>query len=119
MSNISFNTLREANAYRASDADKYHFCDKWTNAQWMMALVGEVGELANYLKKVDRGDFSLEDKKIEIGKELADIQIYLDLLALNLNIDLGEVTVDKYNEVSRRIDAGVFLTHDNKWYIQK
>jgi NTP pyrophosphatase (non-canonical NTP hydrolase) len=115
MSKISFETLRQANAYRASDADKYNFCDKWTASQWMMALVGEVGELANYLKKIDRGDFTLEEKKIEVGKEIADIQIYLDLLALYLDIDLGTVTVDKYNEVSDRIGAGVYINHNDTW----
>jgi NTP pyrophosphatase (non-canonical NTP hydrolase) len=57
-----------------------------------LALCGEVGELANLIKKEWRGD------KIEFGKlrdELADIRIYLHLLSVSLNIDLDTAVCDK------------------------
>lgn len=119
MSGLSFDTLRAANKYRGEQAKQYNSCVEWTHAQWMMALVGEVGELANYLKKVDRGDFTLDEKFLDIAKELADIQIYLDLLALKLNVDLGKATVAKYNEVSRRIGSNVFLSLDDTWRVEE
>lgn len=54
----------------------------WAPEQWLQALVGEMGEYANFRKKYDRGDLTPEEFKIEAGKELADFQLYLDLLAM-------------------------------------
>lgn len=76
---------------------------------WVTALVGEIGEAANFIKKVDRGDFTLDEMRDEIGKELADAQTYLDILAARLDISLEKATISKFNEVSRRIGCDVFL----------
>jgi hypothetical protein len=66
---------------------------------WACALAGETGEACNLIKKLRRGDaIDTED----IGKELADVVIYADLLAARLGIDLGEAVVQKFNEVSDR-----------------
>lgn len=54
----------------------------WVPEQWLQALVGEIGEYANFRKKYDRGDLTAEEFKVDAGKELADVQLYLDLLAL-------------------------------------
>lgn len=109
MSKITFQQLRDANVQRLSSS-KYKLCEQnWQPAHWVQALVGEVGEAANLLKKVDRGDFTLESVRSEIAKELADIQCYLDILAYKLDVDLGDATVSKFNEVSRRIGSGVKL----------
>jgi len=114
---LTFNTLRQANVLRASKAEAYNECEKWGHAQWMQALVGEVGELANFLKKVDRGDFLIESISEDIANELADIQTYLDLLANHLNVDLGEATASKFNKVSKRIGADVFIKYDLSDYV--
>lgn len=106
---LTFNALRAANTERIGSS-KYRQCEEnWTPAHWMQATVGELGELANLLKKVDRGDFPFEQVKAEVGKELADVQTYLDILALKLGVDLGQATVDKFNEVSERIGSPVRL----------
>ena len=110
---LTFALLREANAQRLS-ARSYRVCEThWTPAHWMQALVGEVGELANILKKVDRGDFPMADVRIDVARELADIQTYLDILALKLDVDLGAATVDKFNEVSDRVGAPVYIYEDD------
>jgi NTP pyrophosphatase (non-canonical NTP hydrolase) len=114
---LSFNTLRGANV-RRHDTDKYAKCADWIPAQWMQALVGEVGECANLLKKVDRGDFPIESVREEISKELADIQIYLDLLAYKLGVDLGAATQSKFNEVSERIASNVYIGDDGDWHLK-
>jgi NTP pyrophosphatase (non-canonical NTP hydrolase) len=57
-----------------------------------LALCGEVGELANLIKKDWRGD------KVEFGKirdELADVRIYLQLLSVALNVDLDTAIRNK------------------------
>lgn len=107
---LTFNALRKANAERIGSS-KFQECEKhWTPAHWMQATVGELGELANILKKVDRGDFPFSEVKADVGRELADVQTYLDILALKLGIDLGRATIDKFNEVSERIGSHVTLT---------
>jgi NTP pyrophosphatase (non-canonical NTP hydrolase) len=84
----------------------------WTVDQWFKALVGEIGEFADWSKKYDRGDMTQEEFIREASKELADAQCYLDLLAARLGIDLGEVTRLKFNEVSERIGVRITI-HPN------
>jgi NTP pyrophosphatase (non-canonical NTP hydrolase) len=113
---LSFDTLREANVARLQDS-KYKRCEEeWTPAHWMQATVGELGELANIMKKVDRGDFTLEEAREAIGKELADVQTYLDIMAYKLGINLAQATKDKFNEVSRRIGSLVYIGDGDGWY---
>jgi NTP pyrophosphatase (non-canonical NTP hydrolase) len=75
--------------------------------------VGEVGEVANLIKRVEcYGSLHKNGQVIttdEIGDELADIQAYLDLLAQHFGIDLGEATRRKFNAVSKRRGVEVFL----------
>jgi NTP pyrophosphatase (non-canonical NTP hydrolase) len=82
----------------------------WCLAQWSNAVLGELGEAANLIKKVDRGDFTLDETRESIGKELADVQTYLDILAFRCGIDLGEATISKFNEVSDRVGVNIKLS---------
>ena len=54
----------------------------------VVCLVGEVGEFANELKKVVRGDASFEDRRAALSEELADTFIYLMKMAAQTGIDL-------------------------------
>lgn len=108
-SRLSFATLRKANLERANTTEKYAVCKTWTLDQWFKAVVGELGEFANISKKVDRGDFTLEEAKQSLAKEIADTLIYLDLMAHNLDIDLGSATIEKFNEVSQRVGSNIYL----------
>jgi NTP pyrophosphatase (non-canonical NTP hydrolase) len=81
----------------------------WSPAQWFQAVVGELGEYANFRKKYERGDLTEEEFKYEAARELADAQTYLDILAFRLGIDLGVATINKFNEVSRRVGCEVML----------
>lgn len=112
---LSFDVLRLANIERlpqfkngkGEPAHSEPDGSDWTNGEWICAVVGELGELANLVKKVKRGDISLEEARPAIAKELADVQIYLDITAFRLGVDLGEATVKKFNEVSDRVGANV------------
>ncbi len=106
---LDFDTLRAANRERARTAEKFAECRSWTAADWMLALTGELGEAANMIKKIRRGDFTLGAVREDVGRELADVAIYLDLLADHLGINLGAAVRSKFNEVSRRIDSPVRL----------
>ena len=68
------------------------------------ALAGEVGEACNFIKKIERGD---PIPASELGKELADIVIYADLIASKLGLSLGQCVVNKFNEVSDRVGSNV------------
>jgi NTP pyrophosphatase (non-canonical NTP hydrolase) len=79
----------------------------WTPEQWGNALAGEVGETCNLIKKIcSRGeDIPLS----EIGKEIADVVTYADLLCARLGLDLEDVLRQKFNEVSARKNCSVML----------
>lgn len=118
---LTFNTLAEANTARAkqfrnSKGKKSHAkgIKEWTPEKWACALSGEVGELCNLIKKGFRGDFDPTNKeyKKDIANELADVQIYLDLLAQRLGVNLGKATIEKFNHKSRVVGAKVFIRED-------
>ena len=112
---LTFNTLRSANLARRTT---FKISNEWTPAQWLQAVVGELGEYANIMKKVDRGDFTLEQAKQSLADELADVQTYLDLMANNIGIDLGAATMDKWNRVSERHGCNIMIAADD-WHYKK
>jgi NTP pyrophosphatase (non-canonical NTP hydrolase) len=79
-------------------------CHDWSHNDWFTAMVGEVGELGNILKKIRRGDLNLEDWETRraVGKELADIASYLFIHADKMDFNLAKECIEKYNEVSER-----------------
>lgn len=91
----------------------------WSPMEWAAALTGEVGELANLLKKVRRGDVTMEQSQQAIADELADVQTYLSILAKQCGVDLGKATVRKFNAVSRRVGAPVFITFPNSYSVDE
>jgi NTP pyrophosphatase (non-canonical NTP hydrolase) len=121
---LSFRTLREANRKRLPQfrnalgeiAHTETDGSDWTAADWLTATVGELGELANVMKKVRRGDLTMEEANEMLRHEIADTMTYLDILALRLGIDLGEAVREKFNIVSRRVGAKVFIGYDDDWH---
>lgn len=124
---LSFNTLRGANIARlpqfknakGEPAHSKEDGSDWSLNDWMTAVAGEVGEAANMLKKVKRGDLTLEEARPAIAKEFADIVTYLDILAKQAGIDLGDAVVSKFNEVSNKIDSTVYIQGDDWHYKNK
>lgn len=121
MSKLTFDALRAANEARlplfknSKDEparDKPDGSD-WSLSDWMNAVSGEVGEAANIIKKIRRGDMSLDEARVELAKEFADIACYLDLVAKQAGVDLGAAVISKFNEVSKRI--GVSVTIDEEF----
>ena len=104
---LTLAVIREGNRIRNSEYvnPKGERVDvtEWAHADLFTALTGELGELGNFLKKVRRGDFTLDEAHEDIRKELADILTYLDMLADSLDVDLEIAYIGKWNEVSRRI----------------
>lgn len=120
MNRLTFDDLRRANIARLPEFRNAHGVpahakedgSDWDRAAWLEALVGEIGEYANFSKKFRRGDITEEEFLTHARKEIADAQIYLDLLAFNLGIDLGNATEKKFNEVSDRVGSTVRLSRE-------
>lgn len=106
MNNVRFDDLREANLLRCEASFK-HCIDDWTYSDWAMAVAGELGEACNLLKKLRRGE---DIPLVDIGDELADTVIYLDLLAQVLELDLGACVKKKFNAVSFRVGSDITLS---------
>lgn len=77
----------------------------WALSQWANAVAGEVGEACNLIKKIERGDFDLDEAREKLGHEIADAIIYLDLLAHRAGIDTDAAITEKFNAVSERVGA--------------
>jgi NTP pyrophosphatase (non-canonical NTP hydrolase) len=121
---LSFNTLREANkqripTFKNKKGECIHNEDgsDWSISDWYEALSGEAGEFANFHKKFRRGELTEQEFLTEAAKELADVQIYLDILAFRLGLDLGQIVADKFNEVSRRVKSPIFIAKTFQHYV--
>jgi hypothetical protein len=53
----------------------------WTPADWLLAMLGEVGEWAQLRIRYEAGDITREEYEREAPKELADIACYLAMLS--------------------------------------
>lgn len=89
-----------------------HRVQSWEPEMWMTAVLGEMGEAANIAKKIKRikdgigGNEAHETEEYlheRIGEELADVVIYLDLLATRLGLDIRKEVIKKFNKTSRKI----------------
>lgn len=121
MNQLKFADLRQANLLRlpqfknaiGEPAHSKPDGSDWSPADWMTAVVGELGEAANLMKKLKRGDFGqvgsprYELAMVDLRKEFADVITYIDLLAVQFGVDLGEAVMRKFNEVSVRVGADV------------
>lgn len=114
---LSFGDLRRANLarlplFKNSRGEPAHAQpdgSDWSLPEWMNAVLGELGEAANIVKKVQRGDLTLEDARALLAAEFADVVTYLDIAAFRAGVDLGAATADKFNLVSTRVGADVFI----------
>jgi NTP pyrophosphatase (non-canonical NTP hydrolase) len=112
---LTFNMLRVANTARLPEFKNKHGGlahsksdgSDWSPAQWLQAVVGELGEYANLRKKFERGDIDAAEFWREARDELADVATYLDILAMQLGIDLGMAITEKFNRVSVRVGSTV------------
>ncbi|HMD55449.1 MAG TPA: MazG-like family protein [Phycisphaerae bacterium] len=114
---LTFDALRKANVERlplfknSKNQPAHSAADgsDWPLDAWSNALAGEVGEAANIIKKMRRGDLDQVSDRELLADELADVAIYLDLLAYRAGIDLGAAVRDKFNRKSVQVGCAVKL----------
>jgi len=102
--------MRPINVQRATEGFKCY--DNQPLTYWTTALAGEVGELCNMIKKMQRvekggvdggSSYTAKDVTKEMLKEeIGGIAIYLDLLASLLDISLEDAIIDTFNSKSEK-----------------
>lgn len=104
---LTFSAFSILNYQRASTWHK-NGIGEWSIADWAVAMMGEAGEACNIIKKYNRVRDSLHSNnpkpfdKEQLGEELADTFIYLDLLATRCGFSLEEIVIAKFNKISKR-----------------
>ena len=105
---LSFDELHEAIEKRAPEWQKKSGTesDPRTLSFSGLELAGEVGELCNELKKIERVRLGLaggkEENREELMDELGDVIVCTVLVARKLGIDLGESVRAKFNKTSAK-----------------
>lgn len=101
----------EQNRRRCESPDGFnHKLDSWSLSDWITATTGELGEAANIVKKLNRVRDGIpgnaetpKELRAALADELADVAIYLDLLAQAAGFDLETIREAKFAKTSRRI----------------
>lgn len=74
-----------------------------------LGLVGEAGEIANVVKKVDRDDGGVlsDEKRDLLKKELGDVLWYISALSDELGFSIEDVAKANIEKLHGRLERGV------------
>ena len=108
---ITFTAFSAANRARCESPDGFgHAINSWSLSDWFTAAMGELGEAANVAKKLNRvrdgirGNKESESElRAKLRREVADVFIYLDLLAQSEGFTLGEAVAEVFDAKSAEI----------------
>lgn len=104
-------TLRQFAGANYTRACRWHpgGLASWSLSDWACALAGEVGELCNVVKKLNRVRDGLQQKAVDAGAleqaladEIGDVFAYLDLIAQAHGLALEDCVRGKFNRISER-----------------
>jgi NTP pyrophosphatase (non-canonical NTP hydrolase) len=115
--------FRKINTQRAVEGFKTY--ENVPLSFWGCAIAGEVGELCNIIKKLDRVQFGgidagnsykAADVTPEMIKdEIGGIAIYLDLLASLFKLSLEDSIIETFNSKSEQYNFIKYETPDGEW----
>ena len=101
--------FRTANLARKQDAAGDSVCSDWTPEDWVGCLLGELGEMANFDKKISRSDSGWPTEERDLDRyfrarafELADCFTYLDLIAIETGVKLRAPMSDGVMAIKQR-----------------
>ena len=115
---MDMNSFSQVNRTRCESPDGFnHELSSWSLSDWTTAVAGELGEAANVVKKLTRyrdginGNTETEQAlKKQLGREIADTFIYLDLLAQRAGFRLSDLVMATFDATSAEIDYPVRIT---------
>lgn len=88
-----------------------HTLASWSLSDWLTATMGELGEAANIAKKLNRvrdgipGNKETEPElRAALKDEIADVFIYLDLMAQSQGFQLWDAVREKFEKTSEKIN---------------
>lgn len=114
---LTFNDFSALNRARCESPQGFnHPLNGWSASEWMTALVGEVGEAANIVKKLNRvrdgvpGNKQSEaELKNALRKELGDVFVYLDLLCQACGTSVAAAAIEVFDAKSKELGYPVTL----------
>ena len=116
---MTFQRFSALNNARCRDGFN-HDPASWSASDWMVATMGELGEAANVLKKLNRERDGIKGNTVtaqvlreKLAGELADTFIYLDLMCQALGIDLETAVRRTFDAKSREIGYQHLIDHDD------
>lgn len=103
---LTFKEFQRRNAERSRSA----FPSQCMTPEFLaVGIAGEAGEMCNIVKKVMRGDFTLQSHREEVLDEIADIMTYCDLFMSLMGEDTDHRLQTKFAEVSKRRNYKQFV----------
>lgn len=114
---LTFHKFSVANRTRCESAQGFdHPLDGWTTSDWFVAMMGELGEAANLVKKLNRVRDGISGNKelpreleAKLRKELGDLYVYLDLTCQSLGFNIEDAAVEVFDAKSAEIGYPVRL----------
>jgi NTP pyrophosphatase (non-canonical NTP hydrolase) len=108
---LTYRRMSRMNRARCEDPTGFnHKIDSWSTSDWITAVMGELGEAANVIKKLNRirdgvrGNTLTEaELRMKLEAELADVDIYLDLLFQSLGLDRAACVIRTWDAKSKQI----------------
>lgn len=108
---MTFGQFSQANRERCESPDGFnHPLAGWSTSDWMTATMGELGEAANVVKKLNRYRDGVPGNKVtedvlrnQLRKELGDVFVYLDLTAQSLGFSIADAAAEVFNAKSAEI----------------
>src|SRR5262245_38605424 len=106
----TFAEFSESNRQRCEAPNGFnHQLASWSDSDWLTAIVGELGEAANVVKKLNRyrdgipgNDESEDELRAELRKELGDTFVYLDLFCQKLGFTIADAAIEVFEAKSRQ-----------------
>lgn len=118
LATVTYDGFSEVNFTRCTSPQGFnHSLHTWSTSDWFVAILGELGEAANVVKKLNRirddirGNKESEaELRTKLQRELGDVFVYLDLLCRALGFSAFDAAIEVFNSKSKEIGYPVELS---------
>jgi NTP pyrophosphatase (non-canonical NTP hydrolase) len=108
---MSYQEFSDKNLLRCESPKGFnHKIETWTASDWMLALLGELGEAANVIKKFNRirdgvhgNKENIDELSRKLQEELGDTFVYFDLLCRSMGFNAFHLGIKAYERKSKEL----------------